>query len=99
MMGLARTGSFAGNGSGDYIVAFSTSPEVRRGTGQDLPTVADLPNSATSPLFQAVVEATEEAVLNSVLTAETIQGDGGTVAEAIPVDEVVRLLREAGRIP
>ena len=99
MMGLARTGSFAGNGSGDYIVAFSTAPAVRRVTGQDLPTVADLPNSAMSPLFQAVVEATEEAVLNSVLTAETIQGDGGTVAEAIPVDEVVRLLREAGRIP
>ncbi|TVR64086.1 MAG: S58 family peptidase [Gemmatimonadales bacterium] len=99
MMGLARTGSFAGNGSGDYIVAFSTAPAVRRVAGGDLPTVADLPNSATSPLFQAVVEATEEAVLNSVLTAGTVQGDGGTVAEAIPVDEVVRLLREAGRIP
>lgn len=99
MMGLARTGSFAGNGSGDYIVAFSTAREVRRAAGEDIPTVADLPNSSTSPLFQAVVEATEEAVLNSILMAETVQGDGGTVAEAIPVAEVVRLLREAGRIP
>ncbi len=99
MMGLARTGSFAGNGSGDYIVAFSTAPEVRRTPGEALPTVADLANSATSPLFQAVVEATEEAVLNSVLKAETVQGVGGSTAEGIPITEVVRLLREAGRIP
>lgn len=99
MMGLARTGSFAGNGSGDYIVAFSTAPEVRRSPGQETPTLADLPNSATSPLFQAVVEATEEAVLNSILKAETVRGVDGTTAEAIPISEVVRLLREAGRIP
>lgn len=100
MMGLGRSGSFASNGSGDYIISFSTAEGVRRVGSQDgPPTVEDLSNSATSALFQAVVESTEEAVINSLLKATTVTGDGGTTARAIPVDEVVRLLREAGRIP
>jgi D-aminopeptidase len=99
MMGLARTGSFASNGSGDYIIAFSTAEGVRRSGGDGVPTVEDLPNAATSGLFQAVVESTEEAILNSLLKATTVTGDGGTTAEAISVDELVPLLREAGRIP
>lgn len=99
MMGLARTGSFAGNGSGDYIIAFSTAEGVRRRSGADVPTVENLPNSRTSALFQAVVESTEEAVLNSLLRATTVTGHGGTTAEAISLDELVPLLREAGRIP
>ena len=99
IMGLARTGSFAGNGSGDYVIAFSTAEGVRRVSGDDVPTVQDLPNSATSALFQGVVEATEEAVVNSVLKATTVTGHGGTTAEAISLDELVPLLREAGRIP
>jgi D-aminopeptidase len=99
MMGLARTGSFAGNGSGDYVIAFSTAEGVRRSSGEGVPTVEDLPNAATSALFQGVVEATEEAVINSVLRATTVTGDGGTTAEALPLDELRELLREAGRIP
>ncbi len=99
MLGLARTGSFAGNGSGDYIIAFSTADDVRRGAGEGVPTPADLPNSATSPLFQATVEATEEAVINSILRATTVEGHGGTRSEAIPIEPLVNLLREAGRIP
>ncbi|MEX2532184.1 MAG: P1 family peptidase [Gemmatimonadota bacterium] len=99
MLGLARTGSFAGNGSGDYIIAFSTAEDVRRHGGEGVPTPADLPNSATSPLFQATVEATEEAVINSILRATTVEGHGGTRSEAIPIEALVALLREAGRIP
>jgi len=99
IMGLARTGSFAGNGSGDYVIAFSTAEGVRRRSGQDVPTVQDLPNSSTSALFQAVVEATEEGILNSVLKATTVTGHEGTTAEAISIDQLTRLLREAGRIP
>lgn len=99
MMGLARTGSFAGNGSGDYVIAFSTAEGVRRSSGEGVPTVEDLPNAATSALFQGVVEATEEAVINSVLRATTVTGVGGTTSEALPLDELRELLREAGRIP
>ena len=98
MMGLARTGSFAGNGSGDYIIAFSTADEVRRGGGSDLPTVADLPNSRTSALFQAVVESTEEAILNSLFRATTVEGMGRR-AEALPLDETLEVLQRYGVIP
>ncbi len=99
IMGLARTGSFAGNGSGDYVIAFSTADGVRRTGDAPIPSVEDLPNAATSGLFQGVVEATEEAVINSVLKATTVQGDGGTTADAVPLEDVKRLLKEAGRIP
>jgi D-aminopeptidase len=103
MMGLGRTGSFAGNGSGDYIVAFSTAEGVRRGTGgggASAPlTVQDLPNGAMSALFQAVVEATEESVLNSLFRATTVRGHGGTVAEALPLGPTLEVLRRHGVIP
>ena len=98
-LGVARTGSPITNGSGDYAVAFSTSPAVRRTTErrQSVPTVEDLPNELVSPLFQAVVEATEEAVLNSLFAARDMQGHQGTM-EALPVNQVVDLYR-AGRGP
>lgn len=96
MMGLARTGSFAANGSGDFIIAFSTAESVRR-TGGELPTVADLPNARTSALFQGVVEATEEAILNSIFRAGTTSGMGRTV-EALPLDETLEVLRRYGVI-
>jgi len=99
MMGLARTGSFAGNGSGDYIIAFSTAEGVRRVSGQGVPSIEDLPNASTSSLFQAVVESTEEAVINSLLKATTVTGDGGTTAQAISIEDLTRVLREAARIP
>ena len=93
IFGLARTGSSFSNGSGDYAIAFSTSKECRVPHGatvrQMRPTV---PTDAMSPLFQAVLEATEEAVYNALLQATTMTGNGVTV-EAIPVDEVKRLLK------
>jgi D-aminopeptidase len=97
MMGLGRTGSFAGNGSGDYIIAFSTAESVRRGTGGGSPhTVTELPNAATSALFQGVVEATEEAILNSLFKATTVTGRGGTTARALPIEETLEVLRRHG---
>jgi len=100
MMGLGRTGSFAGNGSGDYIIAFSTAEGVRRGTGggggAPPHPVAELPNAATSGLFQGVVEATEEAVINSLLRATTVTGRGGSTAEALPIEATLEVLRRYG---
>jgi D-aminopeptidase len=96
---LARTGSSYSNGSGDYAIAFSTSPEVR--TRHDETAArprAVLPAEAVSPLFQAVLEATEEAVYNSLFRATTVSGRGTTV-EAIPLDRVRAILKKYGRGP
>jgi D-aminopeptidase len=98
IMGLARTGSAASNGSGDYVIAFSTASGVRRGTGPETRSYDDLPNSRTSALFQAVVEATEEAIYNSLLKAETVTSNGRTV-EALPLEETIEILRRYGAIP
>src|SRR4030095_4834458 len=85
MLGLARTGSPSTNGSGDYCIAFSTSPTVRVRHGETaLRRVELLPNDAVSPLFLACVEATEEAVYNSLLRATTITGRNGPRVEATP---------------
>ena len=93
---LARTGSSYSHGSGDYAIAFSTSAEVRVRYGdRTLRGRRILPSEAISPLFQAVLEATEEAVYNSLLAAETMSGNGRTV-EAIPIEPLRRLL-DAGR--
>jgi D-aminopeptidase len=91
MMGLSRTGSSASNGSGDYVIAFSTNPAVRRRIDALRHHPEELPNEQASALFQAVVEATEEAIYNSILRARTVTGLGRTV-EAIPVDLVRELL-------
>jgi D-aminopeptidase len=92
LTGLARTGSGMTNGSGDYVIAFSTHPQVRRRPGAAPATIADLPNDATSPLFQAVAEATEEAIYNSLFKATTVRGRGNTI-EALPIDRVLEALR------
>ncbi|MFO7893810.1 MAG: P1 family peptidase [Longimicrobiales bacterium] len=91
LAGLARTGSIMSNGSGDYVIAFSTAESVRRGEGRAPRAVTDVPNDAISPLFQAVAEATEEAVYNSLFRATTVTGHRGTV-EAIPLEETLRVL-------
>ena len=91
MMGLARTGSFAGNGSGDYVIAFSTAPEVRR-RGGDVLAVEEVANDRMSSLFLATVEATEEAVYNSLFKATTVSGMGRT-ADALPIEETLEVLR------
>ena len=87
MMGLGRTGSAASNGSGDYAIAFSTA---RNG-----PPVS---NDAMSPLFLAAIEATEEAVYNSLFRAITMTGNGHTV-EALPLERTIEILRKYGVIP
>ena len=87
MMGLARTGSFAGNGSGDYAIAFSTSPSVRRPFDAKRLSVQELANDEMSGLFEAVVEATEEAIYNSLFKATNVTGSGRTI-EALPIDRV-----------
>jgi D-aminopeptidase len=92
MMGLARTGSVADNGSGDYVIAFSTHPSVRRRPGNGMRRVVEVDNEGMSSLFQATVEATEEAIYNSMFAATTVSSRGGTV-EALPVREVVGILR------
>jgi len=98
MSGLARTGSAMTNGSGDYAVAFSTSPDVRIRAGENLRSVKVLSNDAMSPLFLAVIEATEEAVYNSMFRAATMKGKNGRTVEALPIDETVKILRKYGKV-
>ena len=94
MLGLARTGSFASNGSGDYVIAFSANPDVRRPRDTVDPVAApELGNAAMSPLFAATVEATEEAIYNAIFRATTVTSSRGTL-EAIPVDRLRQILEE-----
>ncbi|MFN9254550.1 MAG: P1 family peptidase [Gemmatimonas sp.] len=95
IMGLARTGSSASNGSGDYVLAFSTSPRVRRNPDAALSTNDELGNDAMSALFQAVTEATEEALYNALLMATPVSSRAGTV-RPLPVDSVRTLLQARG---
>ena len=98
-LGVGRTGSSGSNGSGDYAIAFSTAPQVRvRGNDKALTRNAEvMANDAMSPLFLAVIEATEEAVYNSMLKASTMTGNGHTV-EALPIDKTVEILKAHGVI-
>ncbi len=90
-MGLARTGAAGSNGSGDYAIAFSTARRIFHGeTAPQQRTL--LPNDAMSPLFLAAIEATEEAIYNSLFRATTTTGHGHTV-EALPIDRTVEILR------
>jgi D-aminopeptidase len=94
-LGMARTGSTASNGSGDYAIAFSTAPQLRIHTSEKPPTrhAELLTNDAMSPLFLAVMEATEEAIYNSMFRATTMSGNGRTV-EGLPIDKTIEILRE-----
>jgi D-aminopeptidase len=95
IVGLARTGSSMGNGSGDYVIAFSSHPAVRRRLDAARLTTSELGNEAVNGLFQGVAEATEEAIYNSLFMAQTVTSRQGTV-EAIPVQEVTRILDAHG---
>lgn len=97
IIGLGRTGSVGDNGSGDYVIAFSTHPGVRRTRGAARLPGMDLGNDEMSNLFQGVAEATEEAIYNSLFTATTERANG-YVVEALPVDEVMRVLRARGAV-
>jgi len=88
LAGLARTGSSMSNGSGDYVIAFSTARPTA---------VAVVPNDLMSPLFQAAADATEEAIYNSLLRAESVRGYRGTVT-ALPVDSTIAILKRHGVI-
>jgi D-aminopeptidase len=93
VFGLGRTGSAYSNGSGDFAIAFSTSPDTRSRFNETAARARQvLPTDATSPLFEAALEATEEAVYNSLFQATTVRSASGT-AEAIPIDKVRDLLK------
>ena len=94
MSGLARTGSSMTNGSGDYVIAFSTANRIN--AGDKVRSVQVVGNDAMSPLFQAAIEATEEAILNSLFKSTTVTGRGRTV-EAMPIDRVREILKRYGR--
>lgn len=96
-LGIAKTGGIVSNGSGDYVIAFSTSEKVRvpYRVESDTHSLEVVPNDLMSPLFMAAIEATEEAILNSMFMAKTTKGHHGTI-EALPMDKVLPVLREYG---
>ena len=98
-LGLARTGSISHHGSGDLFLAFSTANREVWGTADASPRrAAFLPNERLDPLFEAVVEATEEAVLDAMIANETMTGRDGITVPALPHDEVRTLLQRYGRL-
>ncbi|MGB7069520.1 MAG: P1 family peptidase [Pyrinomonadaceae bacterium] len=98
MSGLARTGSAMTNGSGDYAIAFSTALENRVRSAETKRTMQVVGNDAMSPLFLAVIEATEEAIYNSMLKASTIRGRDKRTVEALPLEPTRNILRKYGKI-
>ena len=94
LMGLARTGSFASNGSGDYVIAFSTHPDVRKPRISDTPVPLEvLVNESMTPLFAATAEATEEAIYNAIFKATTVSSSRGEL-RAIPIADLMRILEK-----
>ena len=94
LAGLARTGAAVSDGSGDYVLSFSTAESVRRTAARrSAPSpIVDVPNAQMSPLFLAAIEATEEAILNSLAAATTMTGFCGVMVEALPLDLVTAAL-------
>jgi D-aminopeptidase len=99
-LGLGKTGGIASNGSGEYVIAFSTAEELRIPYESDttLQVGKTLTNDAITPLFIAAIEATEEAILNSLFQAETMTGRNGHTIEALPLDKVKNLFRKYGQL-
>jgi D-aminopeptidase len=98
LFGLARTGASYSNGSGDFVIAFSTAREARvRHGATETSARPVLPTDAMDSLFEAALEATEEAVLNALLRATSVTANGRTV-DAIPIDRVREVLRRHGRL-
>lgn len=93
VLGMARTGSGGSHGSGDYVVAFSTTDRYRLDPTPQAETVAPVRDDTLSPLFQAAADATEEAIYNSLLRAVTVHGRNGNTAEAIPIERLKEILR------
>ncbi len=97
-MGLAKAGGIAHNGSGDYVIAFSTdsSNRIRHNMEVAVQPVRVLQNDAVSPLFMAAIEATEEAIINSLVAAETVTVRGKKL-EALPLDKLAAILKKYNR--
>lgn len=94
-LGIARVGGFASNGSGDYVIAFSTNQYVRIHQNDEATySIQKLKNNEMTPLFLAAVEATEEAILNSLFMAKTMTGWNGHTQEALPIDQVLEILKK-----
>ncbi|SOD96109.1 DmpA family aminopeptidase [Spirosoma fluviale] len=96
-MGLAQTGGIASNGSGDYVIAVSTAYRIPHETASSFDELKLLRNDNISPLFMAAIEATEEAIINSLFAAKTSTGDQGHTVEQLPIEKVVDLLKKAGQ--
>ncbi|QJD78711.1 DmpA family aminopeptidase [Spirosoma rhododendri] len=96
-MGLAKTGGIASNGSGDYVIAVSTAYQIPHDSKTPTDTLTLLRNDNTSALFMAAIEATEEAIINSLFAAKTMTGDQGHRIEELPVQRVVDYLKKAGQ--
>ncbi len=95
-LGVGRTGGFGGNGSGDIFLAFSTGNRGLAGSGAPLP-VEMLPNPRMNPLFRATVLATEAAIVNALLAAETMTGADHYRVHALPVDRLMEVLERHRR--
>ena len=100
LLGMGKTGGIASNGSGDYVIAFSTHESLRESYQSESNMTGDreLRNDQMSPLFMAAIEATEEAIINSLFAAETMRGFQGRVIEELPVQKVLDILKKYNRI-
>jgi D-aminopeptidase len=98
MLGMAQTGGIAANGSGDFVIAFSTVNKVLHETAEPVFSSAFLHNDYVSPLFMAAMEATEEAIINSLFMARTSEGTQGHKVEELPKEKVLEIMRKYGRI-
>lgn len=100
ILGMGKTGGIESNGSGDYVIAFSTDTALRIPYTVKRPILNNpvLQNDEMSPLFMAVIEATEEAIINSLFAATTVIGRNGNKAEALPLEKVIPILKKYNRI-
>jgi L-aminopeptidase/D-esterase-like protein len=96
-MGLARTGSTSGNGSGDIFIAFSTG-NPRAASGEQAVNVTMEPNDRLNPVFEATVQATEEAIINAMIGAETMTGANGHTVTALPHERLRDVLKKYNRL-
>jgi len=100
IMGLAKTGGIASNGSGDYVISFSVDKRNIRALSNNskLHSSHVLKNEAMSPIFLATIEATEEAIINSLFAAETTTGNDQTLIRSIPKDRVLEIMKQYNKI-
>lgn len=96
ILGIGRTGGIMSNGSGDFVIAFSTAKEVRRNPERRRikSLIAEQPNDLVTPLFMAVIEATEEAVYNALIAAQPKRGIHGKRYKKLPIETVLNILTE-----